>query len=1411
MSTVANSPKSHTADGVADPRVPPLPKQNSFIRLGSAAGSGSFTLHASPPVNQRTFSVSGANPYVSPAANGHGQPNVPDANGSPVLPAASPVNGTPRTAFVSPGHQVIRGPDPTGSPRPITPTRTGHVVMQATPPPPQTRPAVQVAPTRASPSVPVFQRGGSFVMGLSPGSAGHALVHSGSTPTAPAPAPVVGSPRPLAQSTSALETPSDGNPPQAVSTVHPPAAPLRAQPAVLNEVFEVNVVCPGGESVGVRCAPGSLASGFKRQAGFKAEAYLKASVEDFDLLSEELRVIGPDEVFAENECVARRLAEGISPTVYLRLKSAPPPSGAATISRPASSGTAHASVNGIAVGSPPPSTGWGVHNPHPMYDPDAPAPPSTPYPSSDLLARSRARAASGAASKRRSMMGLVVRVEEFPVQLLLPGGTSVVINHLTVSTTIASIKEELWTLSTSGGKNYNLKPMNAYYLKTPEIDGLIEDESTTLGSLPYVETCLQQSTTARLIVLEKMSVMSRKARQIATLIGSLIGSPLCWTEGADDNETSQFRKSMLWVRYQEKNRIDDQTPPEQGAQGGSTPQKLMVRLRLPELQTAATIKTIEIEDGKSANEVIEAQFAKFYAKAMPDKLASDFTLKVSGLAEYIDGQQPFHSFDYVRHCRAKNERPEVALVQREVSEDDEEEEFPAKEFLEDPFSDLRYDHEEIHNHSKFWDQMTCFSIWDMTSTFRMRIVGVDNQRPFPDGQLYFKAGLYHGGELISDAMSSSSMPSCFNPRWYEWLGCPIRLQNVPWGTRVCVTLWLEKSGGDVPVGWVAFQLFDYKHQLRQSLMALNMWPDSAANPIGTCNPNAQPQASTLFVEFDKYMLPVVFPTEPALNVPDTPDGPRKPTMSHKASRMFGKDEHEAAVDRLVAKDPLYKVTPDEMKLLWHLRDYCKTQPQSLPKLASSVPYSDRDAVQIFHRILKGWPQIEPVDALELLDAKYSDSEVRRYAVGCLGTLSDDELLDYLLQLVQVLKYESYHDSPLCRFLLRRALRSRRVGHAFFWYLKSEIHVEEIKERFSLLLEAYLRGCAAHRTQLKRQVDMIGEFVKVAVSIKGPDRDSDKKELLVAGLKRLQFPPKLQLPLDPRIEVNGVIVEKCKYMDSKKLPLWLVLKNADANGSSKYIIFKAGDDLRQDMLTLQMIRLMDKLWKAEGLDLALKPYGCISTGKDEGMIEVVLNSDTCANITKNAGGAMGAFKLEPIANWIRSHNPEDKQYERAVSNFMLSCAGYCVATYVLGIGDRHNDNVMLTREGHLFHIDFGHFLGNFKKKFGMKRERAPFVFTPDFAYVLGGKDGDNFKEFVELCCKAYNILRKHANVFINLFAMMLSTGIPELTSVDDIRYLTDAFSLGSTDAEASKKFTGLIYESLATRTTQVNNAIHIWAH
>lgn len=52
--------------------------------------------------------------------------------------------------------------------------------------------------------------------------------------------------------------------------------------------------------------------------------------------------------------------------------------------------------------------------------------------------------------------------------------------------------------------------------------------------------------------------------------------------------------------------------------------------------------------------------------------------------------------------------------------------------------------------------------------------------------------------------------------------------------------------------------------------------------------------------------------------------------------------------------------------------------------------------------------------------------------------------------------------------------------------------------------------------------------------------------------------------------------------------------------------------------------------------------------------------------------------------------------------------------------------MITQTGHLFHIDYGHILGNKKTKYGIDRETDCFVLTTEMVQVMGGKDGKLFK-------------------------------------------------------------------------------------
>ena len=102
-------------------------------------------------------------------------------------------------------------------------------------------------------------------------------------------------------------------------------------------------------------------------------------------------------------------------------------------------------------------------------------------------------------------------------------------------------------------------------------------------------------------------------------------------------------------------------------------------------------------------------------------------------------------------------------------------------------------------------------------------------------------------------------------------------------------------------------------------------------------------------------------------------------------------------------------------------------------------------------------------------------------------------------------------------------------------------------------------------------------------------------------------------------------------------MWLWMSNIHPSAIQPIpykLIVKSGDDLRQDMLTLQMLTLFDKvnvviscifnfllifitvftqIWQEDGLDLCLIPYGCVATGPNSGVIEVVKNARTVADV------------------------------------------------------------------------------------------------------------------------------------------------------------------------------------------------------
>ncbi|CAF1030237.1 unnamed protein product [Adineta ricciae] len=595
-------------------------------------------------------------------------------------------------------------------------------------------------------------------------------------------------------------------------------------------------------------------------------------------------------------------------------------------------------------------------------------------------------------------------------------------------------------------------------------------------------------------------------------------------------------------------------------------------------------------------------------------------------------------------------------------------------------------------------------------------------------------------------------------------------------------------------------------------------------------------------------------------------------LSRSARKALDKDlkpnlEQRDKLMQILAYPPGYYLSIEEQDLVWKYRFFLSQYKKALAKFLQCVHWDKGEEVKQALDLLQQWVTMDTEDALELLGPTYHDPKVRSYAVARLRQASDEDLLLYLLQLVQALRYERYDlinasvidsipeeqssvsnglyenfasaigqsdstssdssksslpEVDLSTFLIQRACEKPVVANYLFWYAYVECEnnssskdktTSEMYQTFvnRLLLTLKTKNEQTQQVRLsieaqKKFVDKLVELTNIVKRVQGSAKVKEEKlrNLLLAGdespvkFNFLNFDP-IPLPLDPEVQIRGINPDKIKIFKSAKLPFLFVCKTT--NDEEYPIIFKNGDDLRQDQLILQIIMLMDRILRKENIDLKLTPYKVLSTSLKYGFVQFI-DSQSLRRVLERSRTIRQYLQSKAIIT-----NSEDATFNdigiphEVLDAYVKSCAGYCVVMYLLGVGDRHLDNLLLRDSGQLFHIDFGFIMGRDPKPLPQAMR-----VSKDMMEML---DDKRFLDFLRHCFTAFIILRKHANVFANLFSLMLDANIPDIALERDktVKKLLDKFRLDLDDEKAISYLKDLIDSSIGAIVPQVYDYFH----
>lgn len=243
---------------------------------------------------------------------------------------------------------------------------------------------------------------------------------------------------------------------------------------------------------------------------------------------------------------------------------------------------------------------------------------------------------------------------------------------------------------------------------------------------------------------------------------------------------------------------------------------------------------------------------------------------------------------------------------------------------------------------------------------------------------------------------------------------------------------------------------------------------------------------------------------------------------------------------------------------------------------------------------------------------------------------------------------------------------------------------------------------------EREFDFFGKITAVSGEIRSFAKGEPRKKACLEALSRIKVQSGCYLPSNPEAMVIDIDynsgtpmqsaakapylarfrVHRCGINELEQLAMDVsnkgtspILQPSITLGVESWqaAIFKVGDDVRQDMLALQVINIFQNIFQQVGLDLYVFPYRVVATAPGCGVIECVPDAKSRDQLGRQTDFGLYEYFLHTYGD------ESSKEFQMARSNFVKSMAAYSVIGYLLQIKDRHNGNIMIDKKGHIIHI------------------------------------------------------------------------------------------------------------------------------